>query len=68
MASGTRSSADRQSLLADAYRHIDRAYELGSRAKRPAGLTHAECEEALGLTFEIVRAVALAAGFPLRQG
>lgn len=63
-----RSSPDRQVVLADAYGQVDRAYELGSRAKRPAGLTHAECQEALALTFQIVRAVALAAGFPLRQG
>lgn len=63
-----RSSPDRQQVLADVYRHVDRAHELGSRTKRPAGLTHDECEEALALTFQIARAVALAAGFPLRQG
>lgn len=58
---------ERKRLLLAAHDAIDRAYKLGSKAKEPSAVTHAEATEAVTLTFRVAQAIALAAGFPLRS-
>jgi hypothetical protein len=60
-----RADQERRVLLRDAHKHVDLAYELGSRAKNPAAITQAQAEEAVMSAYRVAQAISLSAGFPV---
>lgn len=59
--------ADRRVLLEAAHEVVDTAYELGSKAKNPTAITHAEATEAVKGVYTVAHAICFGGGFPPLQ-
>ena len=59
----SRSPTDRKALIEQALAVVDEAYELGSKAKNPFAITHAEAETAVRDVYTVAHAICFAGGF-----
>lgn len=62
-----RADEARRQVLESLHASIERAHDLGSKAKSPSALTHEDATAAVVLTYEVAHAICFAGGFPARE-